>query len=1212
MAKKRKSKTAKAQEREGAEDKPENVESVPDQSNKEDTETGDKGDEKDVKDEKDGKTDVTEEEDGKEEGDETEATEKDDNDDKDKDTSHTEETDQPNLFSLADEDDSEDEPSEPVPETPAKTVDEPREEDKSSASVKRSASVKSSVSKSSASVKSSKDRSEVSVPSGDSDSSDSEMEFPKVVSDPHPRPSTPTTTLSHAVDPDQTPVPDGQRSPHVTMDSAASLSTPTDYERVYRRRNTATSTRSRMTVRVDTGDLQSSQSPTPSSNNGISIDTFLEHKELSFRLVTWNVHNRAPPVIEDEHLDSLFLPQSDITVLALQEADPVSGLVSTAQTLNGWKAAVLETLEKANEDGDVKGGAVVSAKEVEEEEGDEGDDETEKSEKTEESEKSDKNDKSVKSEKSEKSGKSDESVKSEKKDKTDRSDESGYESSASGYESSASNNHAYYDPYSNYVVSSNQLIGLLIIVIARKSLMSQISDVRVKSAGTGLLGVWGNKGAVLVEMHIGREATSTQSSKGGFFVPGTRVCFLNCHLSAGDNNVVRRRWEIDQMYRRLELPGRPEWYAKVKENKDGNTGNSSTASLAADNAKYAEYNASSEFLGNSAESSESDAEENESIRGPFSAATTITEMSPNLNGRGGFDDAESVVSADSRAGPGVFDWSADAAAAGGGSQSQRLSRPHENSNLSVVSEAECASSPQGDPRTIIFFLGDLNYRVDKTHEEALEMIEKNDFAGLLAHDQLLKDTRDGRVLAGLNEYPINFPPTYKYVENTVSELDTLRTPSYTDRILSRAWGGCELVQKGYHSHMEYTVSDHKPVSAEFSLSLPLIDFDKRAQIVNNYLKSVGVQENLDRPAVTVSPMSLRVQLAVLTTQTVPLVIHNTGHTVAHWEISQTSGFDDDGKDKTKETSSPSITLSSTTGQLLPGDQEVVEVTFSAAIGAPSCDSFAIVHVKDSKDIFVDTGYDVLPSCFGSDLDYLSRLPNGARNGLSEDGKVVSNMPQEIWKCVDYLWSVVDRDGEGGEDGDRSARPSIEKPGTAAAAPRDSRESRESPLVGLFTSPGDPHLEMDIRDWLDTGSSFNVEALNDNPLGPQSVASQLHLLLASLSQRIIPEYAYLSVPEKTIAAGTGSRIPFMGGGVDNTADVAAHILEAVPNVNANVMIYICSFIRLLVDRKAMTLKTALDVFAPLLMDSPKQGGVSKVWKKSPISSVKLLQHMIDTY
>lgn len=146
---------------------------------------------------------------------------------------------------------------------------------------------------------------------------------------------------------------------------------------------------------------------------------------------------------------------------------------------------------------------------------------------------------------------------------------------------------------------------------------------------------------------------------------------------------------------------------------------------------------------------------------------------------------------------------------------------------------------------------------------------KEHFFFFLSLSQLNMAKKSESVLEGFIEGPLNFPPTYKfdvgthtydtrsvmffYMSLSVS-LDSClnlasfpstkkRKPAWTDRILWRlrrtgspvpshnsalqrgltSWlgGATRVSQHFYRSHMGFTISDHKPVSALFSLHVSL-------------------------------------------------------------------------------------------------------------------------------------------------------------------------------------------------------------------------------------------------------------------------------------------------------------------------------------------------------------------------------------------------------
>ena len=119
----------------------------------------------------------------------------------------------------------------------------------------------------------------------------------------------------------------------------------------------------------------------------------------------------------------------------------------------------------------------------------------------------------------------------------------------------------------------------------------------------------------------------------------------------------------------------------------------------------------------------------------------------------------------------------------------------------------------------IFWIGDLNYRVDLPRTEITRLINEQDWQGLLVADQLIQQIKRNKAFKGFEEGNISFLPTYKFDSGT-DNYDTspkMRLPAYCDRILWRKDSKIQSIT--YQNHMEYKVSDHKPVSAVVSVKL---------------------------------------------------------------------------------------------------------------------------------------------------------------------------------------------------------------------------------------------------------------------------------------------------------------------------------------------------------------------------------------------------------
>uniref|UniRef100_A0A4W4HQI9 Inositol polyphosphate-related phosphatase domain-containing protein n=1 Tax=Electrophorus electricus TaxID=8005 RepID=A0A4W4HQI9_ELEEL len=143
---------------------------------------------------------------------------------------------------------------------------------------------------------------------------------------------------------------------------------------------------------------------------------------------------------------------------------------------------------------------------------------------------------------------------------------------------------------------------------------------------------------------------------------------------------------------------------------------------------------------------------------------------------------------------------------------------------------------------VVFWFGDLNFRIEGYDIHVVKSaIENNKLSLLWEKDQLNMAKISESVLDGFMEGLLNFPPTYKFDVGTHT-YDTSakkRKPAWTDRVLWRlrktgspvpshnaslqrgltSWlgGATKVTQHFYRSHMSFTVSDHKPVSALFSL-----------------------------------------------------------------------------------------------------------------------------------------------------------------------------------------------------------------------------------------------------------------------------------------------------------------------------------------------------------------------------------------------------------
>ncbi|KAL1302549.1 hypothetical protein AAFC00_002931 [Neodothiora populina] len=90
------------------------------------------------------------------------------------------------------------------------------------------------------------------------------------------------------------------------------------------------------------------------------------------------------------------------------------------------------------------------------------------------------------------------------------------------------------------LVAEQQLIGMLLLAYASPDLAPDIKSVSTTSVGTGLMGYMGNKGAVTARLVLGET---------------TRLVFINAHLAAGADkgSLERRNWDYSQVLSRTKF-----------------------------------------------------------------------------------------------------------------------------------------------------------------------------------------------------------------------------------------------------------------------------------------------------------------------------------------------------------------------------------------------------------------------------------------------------------------------------------------------------------------------------------------------------------------------------------------------------------------------------------------------------------------------------------
>ncbi|NXS11879.1 SHIP1 phosphatase, partial [Neodrepanis coruscans] len=133
--------------------------------------------------------------------------------------------------------------------------------------------------------------------------------------------------------------------------------------------------------------------------------------------------------------------------------------------------------------------------------------------------------------------------------------------------------------------------------------------------------------------------------------------------------------------------------------------------------------------------------------------------------------------------------------------------------------------------THLFWLGDLNYRVEQPPTEAENIIQKirqQQYPELLAFDQLLIERKDHKVFLQFEEEEITFAPTYRFERGTREKYAYTKQkatgmkynlPSWCDRVLWKSYPMVHVVCQSYGCTTDIMTSDHSPVFATFEVGV---------------------------------------------------------------------------------------------------------------------------------------------------------------------------------------------------------------------------------------------------------------------------------------------------------------------------------------------------------------------------------------------------------
>lgn len=294
---------------------------------------------------------------------------------------------------------------------------------------------------------------------------------------------------------------------------------------------------------------------------------------------------------------------------------------------------------------------------------------------------------------------------------------------------------------------------------------------------------------------------------------------------------------------------------------------------------------------------------------------------------------------------------------------------------------------------MVFWFGDLNYRLDESSELIKTLIKKNKYDELIVYDQLYKQRNIQAVFQGYNEGNLLFPPTYKYNPGTddFDSSEKARAPAWCDRVL---WRGSktDITLQEYNSIMQMRLSDHKPIYAIFTAQIPSIDHDKMKKINEEILKTMDKYENDNQPQITVSETDIDFEIIKFNEKyTRELIVANNHHLPVEFNFrvkdKRGSGDINGGGGQQERICENWLNIYPQKGKLVTGQtlsiflEVIVDPKSAAELNFLQKKSntkipldILVLHVENGRDTFISIIGEYKPSCYGFSFEILSRLP----------------------------------------------------------------------------------------------------------------------------------------------------------------------------------------------------------------------------------------------
>ncbi|RYC94703.1 hypothetical protein BFJ63_vAg2574 [Fusarium oxysporum f. sp. narcissi] len=603
------------------------------------------------------------------------------------------------------------------------------------------------------------------------------------------------------------------------------------------------------------------------------------------------------------------------------------------------------------------------------------------------------------------------------------------------------------------LITAEQMTGLLLLVYASPEIAPTISNVSTKQVGTGLLGYFGNKGAVTTRLLLGET---------------TRMVFINSHLAsgAGSSYLDRRCWDVGQVLSRTQFD--PIVHSGVEEDEGEKIGDEDLAfwfgdlnfrldGLPGDDIRrLLTLHARGEY-GADEDSKPLDERGVIVMKGSDSDDESSTRVS--LHSREeSFDTASDLPDPD--------DFPEDPSQDPTSLQATIDSLlPHDQLRR-VIKQRKAFHD--GWQEGAITFLPTYKYDIgtvglfDSSEKQRAPSWcdrilfrtrkDKQDYETKVKDEEEAKKKDEEMKSRGLEEDEdvlFSYDPDADG-EDPTSSTDTLGYDEYEDNDDPEAE---ELVTKEgfrdrinleiYASHQRITSSDHKPITSIFTLDYDAVVPDLKAKIHAEVARELDRAENEGRPGITVVVEGSEGneenivdfgEVIPLEKQIRHLTVANTGSVPATFSF-VTKPTTEDGDDavpvwlkttflsadeESQEPLGETVTLSPGETALVLLELQVSAISHIRALNEARAkiEEVLVLRIEDGRDHFIPVRGIWQPSCVGRSIAELIRIPDGGirkfvekkgiKGAIAYDSDIHCSAPKELFKLTEVVQTLVER------------------------------------------------------------------------------------------------------------------------------------------------------------------------------------------------------------